>query len=71
MKRIDRIRQMTIEELAELLMTGDISESIPYCNEDGPCTADTDFDKLPEDACKQCMIRWLQEEDDLIDRRPR
>ena len=71
MTRIEKIRQMTDEELAELLMTEAIAETFHYCNDDGPCTADTNFDELPEDACKQCMVRWLQEEGELIDRRHR
>ena len=70
MTRIETIRQMPVEELAELLMTGDISERLPYC-EDGPCTTATNFDEVPEDACKQCMVRWLQEDGEVIDRRHR
>lgn len=66
MTRIEKIRQMTDEELAELLMTGDISERLTYCA-GGPCTVDTNFDELPEDACKQCMVRWLREEGPLMD----
>ena len=59
MRRIDLIRQMPVDELAELLIALDYADRIPYC--DGICFSDVgiDFEDVTYDMCKGCMIRYL------------
>ena len=65
MTRIEKIRQMTDEELAEFLSKVDSSDKLMTCTEQ----ACPDPDLLNEgvDPCAVCMLRWLREEGPLMD----
>ena len=54
MKRIDYIRAMTAEEMAEKIIKKNITEDFckSDCENENDCTHD-----------KECCIRWLYEED--------
>lgn len=57
----DMIRSMGDEELAKFLHTMDQEmDVIPYCNEHGECDDLEDGEKIPEEMCIKCMLRWLQ-----------
>lgn len=55
MKRIDYIRAMTAEEMAEKIIKKNITED--YCKSD--CEDSENFECLHE---KECCIRWLNED---------
>lgn len=56
----DRIRAMSDEELATLLMTEhDYALCIPFCTNKPEC--DLDLEDIPEERCMGCMIEWLQQ----------
>lgn len=58
----DRIRRMTDEELAKLMIQiTDLDIQIGYCEERPECVAMLDReDGIPSDMCQACMLRWLQ-----------
>ena len=65
MTRIEKIRQMTDEELAEFLSKVDSADSLQSCSERS-CpdrAAVASFD----DLCAVCMLDWLREEGPLMD----
>lgn len=63
MKRIDRIRAMTVSEMAELILESDCiaDDNLDFCPNKCIKKLNTDIPIEKED-CKQCLIRWLMEE---------
>lgn len=56
----DRIRQMTDEELAELLITADFCGECEYCDKVWGCRYyEAHPDGALNDGCKQAAINWL------------
>lgn len=63
MKRIDRIRALTVSEMAELILESDYiaDDNLDFCP--NKCKEKLDADiPIEEEDCKQCLIRWLMEE---------
>ena len=61
MKRIDYIRTMSVEEIAEKIRDIVNLELDDYCKSD--CEASKDFESDPEESeCVKCCIRWLESE---------
>lgn len=60
----DRIRNMTDEELAELLyslQTEDLDGM--FCKTEDKCEEMMDSgDEIPKSMCKQCLVKWLRSE---------
>ena len=55
----DRIRAMTDEELAEMLYCAD---SLGWCKDLPECCSLLDTpDGVPEEKCKACLVKWLQQ----------
>ena len=55
----DRIRAMTDEELAEMLYCAD---SLGWCKNLPGCYRLLDTpDGVPEEKCKACLVKWLQQ----------
>lgn len=58
----DRIRAMSDEELAELLISADFCEGCEYCDKVGICRY---FEAHPDgvlaDGCRQATRKWLQQ----------
>lgn len=59
----DEIRAYTDEELAERILKLDLGEA-PYCSfNNAECTEMAEKGELvPPEMCKQCCVRWLQQE---------
>lgn len=64
MKRIDRIRQMTDEELAEFLSKVDLEDRLRICPERS-CPDRAAMASFV-DPCDVCMLAWLREEGPLM-----
>lgn len=63
MTNADRIRAMSDEELAHIMIQfTDLDSRIGYCAELPECHAllDTE-DGIPASKCEQCLINWLQQ----------
>lgn len=56
MKRIEVIRKMPVEEIAEIILKANITDE--YC--DGSCN------KKECENEKECCIRWLQDETQIM-----
>ena len=53
--RIDRIRSMSAEELADAIMKNDtIAVEIDFCQRFEDCQ-----ENIPESECRKCLIQWL------------
>lgn len=65
MTRIEKIRQMTDEELAEFLSKVDLEDRLQTCHE-RPCPDRAAVTRFV-DPCAVCMLRWLREEGPLMD----
>lgn len=67
MTRIEKIRQMTDEELAEFLSKVDTADKLQTCPKrtcpDRAVVAASSF----VDPCAVCMLTWLREEGPLMD----
>ena len=58
----DRIRAMSDEELAELLISADFCEGCEYCDKVGICRyCEAHPDGVLADGCKQAARKWLQQ----------
>ena len=58
----DRIRAMSDEELAELLISADFCEGCEYCDKVGICRYyEAHPDGVLADGCKQAARKWLQQ----------
>ena len=60
MKRIDRIRSMSTEEIADAMFETGIESNICFCTSRDDCE---EMDEIPEGMCKQCLINYLEDED--------
>lgn len=58
----ERIRAMSDEELAELLISADFCEGCEYCDKVGICRyCEAHPDGVLADGCKQAARKWLQQ----------
>ena len=58
----DRIRAMSDEELAELLISADFCEGCEYCDKVGICRyCEAHPDGVLADGCRQATRKWLQQ----------
>lgn len=64
MTRIEKIRQMTDEELAVLLAKIDTADELGTCNDQICPSRET---ALNGDPCIECMLRFLRTEGPLLD----
>ena len=65
MTNADKIRSMSVEELADVMIMLDASssEKIPFCISYRKCTDMLDAgEAIPDEMCRQCLIDWLQKE---------
>lgn len=63
MTRLDRLISMTPEQLADLIMDLGVDNDIEFCPNTKECGDKVDADiEIPDDDCKQCLIKWLQED---------
>ena len=58
----DKIRAMSDEELAAILVAEPMAEKIPFCQNSQECDRlmETDRD-IPEEMCAKCMLAWLRQ----------
>ena len=52
--RIEHIRSMSVEELADKILKSELSEAIDFCQNFEQCRED-----VLEDECRKCLIRYL------------
>ncbi len=58
----DRIRAMSDERLAELLISADFCGECEYCDKVGLCRYyEANPDGISDDGCKQAAINWLKQ----------
>lgn len=65
MTNADKIRSMSVEELADAMIMLDVrsSEKIPFCISHRKCTDMLDAgEAILDEMCRQCLIGWLQRE---------
>ena len=61
----DRIRAMSDEELAAVLVLEPMEEKIPFCQNKPECYKLLDENRdIPEEMCAKCMLDWLKQEVD-------
>lgn len=58
MTRAEKIRGMTDEELAQLVMNG----SDKFCRNKAACHIMLDKGEIPDEWCLRCALRWLREQ---------
>mgnify|MGYP006077296607 CR=1 FL=1 len=65
MTNADRIRAMSDEGLAELLISADFCGECEYCDKVGLCRYyEANPDGILDDGCKQAAISWLRQSSD-------
>lgn len=65
MTNADRIRAMSDEALAELLISADFCGECEYCDKVGLCRYyEANPDGILDDGCKQAAISWLRQSSD-------
>ncbi len=69
MTRYDKIKSMSVEEMAQIIMDKDITDD--FCKGSGGCDWSTTLTKeIDEKECLRCCIDWLNAEevtrDDLL-----
>lgn len=59
----DRIRSMSDEELAAILVAESLAEKIPFCQNKEECNEilDTADGTIPEEMCLKCALDWLRQ----------
>lgn len=63
MRRIDRIRAMSVYEMADALMATDVIDNINACPSRSECNQALDKnEKVLEEKCRKCLIEWLKED---------
>lgn len=64
MNNFERIRAMSMEEMADAMLTVDeIGETVPFCSNSNRCQEAIESGELvTKEMCKQCLIAWLQSE---------
>lgn len=70
MKRIEKIRAMSAEELAKVLANTSLMDlaccaAVAANNDTCPVRQDEDLNGITEATCEQCMCSWLEGEGDL------
>lgn len=64
MTRGDKIRSMTDEQIAEVLIEHNMDYGIDFCQNKEECNQDGPKD--PETDCTRCLIEWLKQEVDEL-----
>ena len=63
--RFEQIRQMSLEDMAELLMALDDCERIRYCT--GSCGYNgIPVNEITHEMCKACMVHYLKAEGPIL-----
>lgn len=63
----DRIRSMTDEELAQILVSEPIAETIPFCQNKPECERLLETASgIPESMCVECALDWLQQPVEVV-----
>lgn len=63
MTRLQRIREMTAMQLAEVLIDTGMDDHIDFCKGNPECNEEFErTEAIPEGKCKQCLAAWLEEE---------
>ena len=57
--RFERFRDMSIEELADMIFNSEWSDSIDFCGNSKECAEKLDDEKIEDDMYKKCLIKWL------------
>lgn len=57
--RIERLRSMSAEELADIIINSEISTYIDFCKSNKECDEMLDSGVIEDDKCKKCLIKWL------------
>ena len=58
--RIDRIRSMSVEEMADKILASEISTTIDFCQEFSECQdLNEKGEEIPDEMCKKCLVKWL------------
>lgn len=60
MTNYERIRRMSVEEMARVIDVYDLEVS--YCKADCKWGEEYDYN-VPDGECRKCIIKWLQEEE--------
>jgi len=60
MTRIERIRNMTVEEIAKAIRHYNITDN--YCKSDCEWAQSMENDTFDENECLKCCARWLESE---------
>lgn len=64
MTNYERIKSMSVEEVAHVLLRWEDLRMPYYCQNLPECDADLENDVLiPEDRCAICVKKWLMEEE--------
>lgn len=59
--RIERLRSMSAEELADIIINSEISTCINFCQSDKECDEMLECRVIEDDKCKKCLIKWLND----------
>ena len=63
----DRIRSMTDGELAQILVSEPIAETIPFCQNKPECERLLETASgIPESMCAVCALDWLQKPVEVV-----
>ena len=58
--RIECIRSMSVEEMADKILASEISTSIDFCQEFSECqNLNEKGEEIPDEMCKKCLVKWL------------
>jgi hypothetical protein len=57
----DRIRAMSDEELAKIIVFESMCEKTPFCQNKQECIDMLDTDGITEEMCARCALDWLQQ----------
>ena len=68
MSRVEQLRAMTDEELAQwLVRLVDGCGELRYCQDLPECGDDLNADReIPLERCEKCMLKWLREPGKLL-----
>lgn len=63
MRRIDRIRSMSVHELADMLIENGMDGNIEFCPSSQECDDyEQEHGETSDEMCRECLIKWLMEE---------
>lgn len=58
--RIERIRSMSVEEMADKILASEISTILDFCQNFSECeNILANGEEISEEMCKKCLIQWL------------